>query len=326
MSQNILVVSYVDKKSGNLMISTAAIVGNPPVLGTFITSVPIPVKPTSPKGPYQSSSTGGAFWAVLEAPNFNTFGPLSFVYVSNDGLNKLLVTTSGDGKTWTPSTEISSKESKAAPTVAVWGGGLITLACLANSSDRLLVTTSSDGSTWSANQEVGQSSLKAPALALLPGEVGNGPMVLVYRATDSNDLLLTWETDTINPWVVPQTIPGARSNFAPALCAYNDLLVLAYVSDHGGTLVVKTSANVVELGNNWSAAHDTGLSALTTPAIAAFGDGLVMVYVGWDELSQVNTLFFITCPDPYGQKWTTPVPIFVGNDLPAPLAPALFIY
>jgi hypothetical protein len=327
MSQDILALSYVDSDN-NLMISTANLVGNPPVLGSFTIPKPIPEKPTSPEGPYQKSVMGGAFWAIGEGPNFTTLGPLSLVYVSGDGLNKLLVTTSSDGNTWAPSVEIPGKRSPAAPTVAVWGSQLITLACLAdNNSDRLLVITSSDGSTWSATQEVGQSSFTVPALALLPGNGGNGPMVLAYRATDSDDLLLTWETATINPWVAPQMIPGARSSKAPALCAYGDILVLAYVStsDH---IAVKTSKNVVELGNTWTEAHDTGIYTQTTPALSALGDGLVMVYVAWDGAQAAYSPLLTTCPDPYGKKWTTPVAIPVGNHPPslAGSAPALFSY
>ena len=73
-------------------------------------------------------------------------------FVANSNTNRLLVSNSGDGKNWQPSSQVGNESSKRAPAISFISSGPqgFTLGFVANdASNQLLVSQSADGKTWS---------------------------------------------------------------------------------------------------------------------------------------------------------------------------------
>ena len=92
-------------------------------------------------------------------------------FVANNDTNRLLVSNSGDGKKWLPSTQVGNESSKRAPAISFVSSGPqgFTLGFVANdASNQLLVSHSAGGKTWSPSIQVqNQSSKATPALLAL---------------------------------------------------------------------------------------------------------------------------------------------------------------
>ena len=92
-------------------------------------------------------------------------------FVSNNDTNRLLVSNSGDGKNWQPSTQVGNESSKRSPAISFVSSGPqgFTLGFVANdASNQLLVSHSAGGKNWSPSGEVqNQSSRATPAILAL---------------------------------------------------------------------------------------------------------------------------------------------------------------
>src|SRR5215467_3271987 len=116
-------------------------------------------------------------------------------FVANNNSNRLLVSHSGNGKKWAPSTEVGSESSKRAPAAAFVSSGPqgFTLGFVANnSSNQLLVSHSADGVRWRPNSRVqNQSSKAAPALAVFDNKL----WIAFVANNASNQLLVSHSAD-----------------------------------------------------------------------------------------------------------------------------------
>jgi hypothetical protein len=161
--KNELILAYVANNSSNdLIIATSS-----NWMNAFQAGSPPPTWTESQVGiPPQSSKTAPALCVF----NNNT---LVLAYVANNSSNDLIITTSSDGKTWTPDTQVSGQSSEMTPAISAFtepnGNQKLLLTYIAaNSSNHLIVTTSSDAKTWTPNTQVsgGQSSKFGPALTV----------------------------------------------------------------------------------------------------------------------------------------------------------------
>ena len=139
-------------------------------------------------------------------------------FVANSNTNRLLVSNSGDGKNWQPSSQVGNESSKRAPAISFISSGPqgFTLGFVANdASNQLLVSHSADGKTWSANTQVqNQSSKAAPALAVFDSRLW-----IAFVANDTSNQLLVSHSAGGKTWSPSIQVQNQKSMAAPALLA-----------------------------------------------------------------------------------------------------------
>jgi hypothetical protein len=187
-------------------------------------------------------------------------------FVANNDTNRLLVSNSGDGKKWQPSTQVGTESSKRAPAISFIGSGPqgFTLGFVANdASNQLLVCHSADGKTWSSNTQVqNQSSKAAPALAELQNKLWIG-----FVANDASNQLLVCHSADGQSWSPSTQVQKQSSKAAPALAVFDNKLWIGFVAnDASNQLLVSHSAG----GKTWSPSIQVqNQSSKTTPALLA---------------------------------------------------------
>ena len=187
-------------------------------------------------------------------------------FVSNNDTNRLLVSNSGDGKNWQPSTQVGNESSKRSPAISFVSSGPqgFTLGFVANdASNQLLISQSADGKTWSPNSQVqNQSSKAAPALA----EFENRLWIAFVANDTSNQLLVSHSADG-QTWSPSTQVQNQKSKAAPALAVFENRLWIALVAnDTSNQLLVSHSAG----GKTWSPSIQVQhQSSKATPALLA---------------------------------------------------------
>jgi hypothetical protein len=137
-------------------------------------------------------------------------------FVANDGTNRLLISSSANGQTWNPGTEVN-QFSKLAPALAVWQNKLWLAFVADNGTNDLLVCSSANGQAWSpstvvTDQFAKQFTKMAPALA-----VWDNKLWLAFVAdNDSNDLVICSTADG-KTWSPTALVANQASKMAPAL-------------------------------------------------------------------------------------------------------------
>ncbi|HEY7359617.1 MAG TPA: hypothetical protein VH642_02320 [Streptosporangiaceae bacterium] len=185
-------------------------------------------------------------------------------FVANNNSNRLLVSHSGNGKNWAPSTQVGSESSKRAPAAAFVSSGPqgFTLGFVANNaSNQLLVSHSADGVHWNPNTQVqNQSSKAAPALAVFDSKLW-----IAFVANDaSNQLLVSHSADGLT-WSPSTKVQNQTSNAKPALAVFDSKLWIAFVANNASKqLLVSHSAH----GHNWSPSTEVqNQSSKAAPAL-----------------------------------------------------------
>ena len=139
-------------------------------------------------------------------------------FVSNNDTNRLLVSNSGDGKNWQPSTQVGNESSKRSPAISFVSSGPqgFTLGFVANdASNQLLVSHSADGQSWSPNTQVqNQSSKAAPALAVFENKLW-----IAFVANDASNQLLVSNSADGQSWSPSTKVQNQSSKGTPALLA-----------------------------------------------------------------------------------------------------------
>jgi hypothetical protein len=137
-------------------------------------------------------------------------------FVANNNSNRLLVSHSGNGTNWKPSTQVGSESSKRAPAAAFVSSGPqgFTLGFVANNaSNQLLVSHSADGVAWSPNTQVqNQSSKAAPALAVFDNKLW-----IAFVANNASNQLLVSRSAHGHNWSPSTEVQNQSSKAAPAL-------------------------------------------------------------------------------------------------------------
>ena len=187
-------------------------------------------------------------------------------FVANNDTNRLLVSNSGDGKKWLPSTQVGNESSKRAPAISFVSSGPqgFTLGFVANdASNQLLVSHSADGQSWSPSTQVqNQSSKAAPALAVFENKLW-----MAFVANDaSNQLLVSQSADGVS-WKPSTQVQHQSSKAAPALAVFDNKLWIAFVAnDTSNQLLVSHSAG----GKTWSPSIQVqNQSSKAAPALLA---------------------------------------------------------
>jgi len=85
-------------------------------------------------------------------------------FVANNESNDLLICSSPDGRTWSPSSRVGGQHSKTAPSLAVANNQLWVAFVANNESGDVVTCASLDGRQWSDNVPVRQRSQIAPIL------------------------------------------------------------------------------------------------------------------------------------------------------------------
>src|SRR5436190_750568 len=139
-------------------------------------------------------------------------------FAANNDTNRLLVSNSGDGKKWLPSTQVGNESSKRAPAISFVSSGPqgFTLGFVANdASNQLLVSHSADGKTWSPNTQVqNQSSKAAPSLAEFDSRLW-----IAFVAKDASNKLLVSHSAGGKTWSPSIQVQNQSSKATPALLA-----------------------------------------------------------------------------------------------------------
>ncbi|QFZ18643.1 hypothetical protein [Saccharothrix syringae] len=91
---------------------------------------------------------------------------------------------------------------------------------------------------------------------------------------------LYWQTYVASTWSPPYRFGGTTRGLDPALCVYGDLLYCFHRAEDGVRLRWSATNSL-----GWSAAHDTPMKALSTPAVRAFQGALYCVYLAAEPLS-----------------------------------------
>jgi hypothetical protein len=185
-------------------------------------------------------------------------------FVANNNSNRLLVSNSGNGNNWAPSTQVGSESSKRAPTAAFVSSGPqgFTLGFVANNaSNQLLVSHSTDAVHWQPNTQVqNQSSKAAPALAVFDNQLW-----IAFVANDaSNQLLVSHSADGLT-WSPSTHVPNQSSKAAPALAVFDNKLWIAFVANNASNqLLVSKSAD----GMQWKPSTEVqNQSSKAAPAL-----------------------------------------------------------
>ena len=187
-------------------------------------------------------------------------------FVANNDTNRLLVSNSGDGKNWQPSSQVGNESSKRAPAISFISSGPqgFTLGFVANdASNQLLVSHSADGKTWSPNTQVqNQSSKAAPALAVFENKLW-----IAFIANDASNQLLVSHSADGKTWSPSTQVQNQSSKAAPALAVFDNRLWIAFVAnDASNKLLVSHSAG----GKTWSPSTQVqNQSSKATPALLA---------------------------------------------------------
>ena len=137
-------------------------------------------------------------------------------FVANDGTDRLLISSSANGQTWNPGTEVN-QFSKLAPALAVWQNKLWLAFVADNATNDLLVCNSANGKDWSqaalvTNQVTNQFTKMAPALA-----VWDNKLWLAFVADNATNDLLICSTANGQTWSQPHSWPTRSSKMAPTL-------------------------------------------------------------------------------------------------------------
>ncbi|HEY1320302.1 MAG TPA: hypothetical protein VGF32_08640 [Streptosporangiaceae bacterium] len=187
-------------------------------------------------------------------------------FIANNDTNRLLVSNSGDGKKWQPSTQVGNESSKRAPAISFISSGPrgFTLGFVANdASNQLLVSQSADGKTWSPNAQVqSQSSKAAPALAVFENKLW-----IAFVANDASNQLLVSHSADGTTWSPSTQVQHQSSKAAPALAVFDSKLWIAFVAnDASNQLLVSHSAG----GKTWSPSIQVqNQSSKANPALLA---------------------------------------------------------
>src|SRR6266480_55314 len=166
-------------------------------------------------------------------------------FVANNDTNRLLVSNSGDGKKWLPSTQVGNESSKRAPAISFVSSGPqgFTLGFVANdASNQLLVSHSADGQSWGPNTQVQNQSSKAPpALAVFDNRLW-----IAFVANDATNQLLVSHSAGGKTWSPSSEVQNQSSKAAPALAVFDNRLWIAFVAnDASNKLLVSQSADGV---------------------------------------------------------------------------------
>ena len=187
-------------------------------------------------------------------------------FVANNDTNRLLVSHSGNGKNWQPSTQVGNESSTRAPAISFVSSGPqgFTLGFVANdASNQLLVSHSADGQSWSPSTQVqNQSSKAAPALAVFDNRLW-----IAFVANDASNQLLVSHSAGGKNWSPSTQVQNQSSKAAPALAVFDNRLWIAFVAnDASNQLLVSHSAG----GKNWSPSTQVqNQSSKATPALLA---------------------------------------------------------
>ena len=204
-------------------------------------------------------------------------------FIADNGSNDILVASSPDGTTWTPSVPIN-ETSPFTPSLALFNGNLY-VAFITNDvnsatgvpSNRIFLCSTKDGVSWSNATFFNQYSKFAPSLA-----VWDGRLYVAFVANNPSNTLLVYSSATPDEpasWSVTVPVNQTSAN-APSLVAYRPSgraaeLYLAFVADNESNDIFVCS---LTSGGTWSTATVTGQSCHFSPSLAVFGETLCLVF------------------------------------------------
>jgi hypothetical protein len=206
-------------------------------------------------------------------------------FIADNGSNDILVASSANGATWTPSVPIN-QTSPFTPSLALFNGSLY-VAFITNDvdsatgvpSNRIFLCSTTDGVSWSSATFFRQYSKCAPSLA-----VWNGKLHIAFVANDpSNTLLVYYSSTPDDPTSWSATVATNQTSAnAPSLAAYTpagqtqEQLFLAFVAENGSQDIFVCS---LASGGSWSSANVTKQSCDFSPSLAVFGSTLYLAFV-----------------------------------------------
>lgn len=268
-----------------------------------------------------ASSVDGQIWqppspisgvATTAAPALASFGGELHMVFLNATSNDVSHTFSLDGGTsWSPPSPISGAQSKATPALASFGGELH-MVFLAASTDEVFHTWSSDGRAWhsSPNQISGLRATSGPALAEFQSElhlVTAKPSQYLRTAVEHS------RSGNGRSWIGPARIATTFAKRSPGpLCARSGSLHLA--GTNSGILFSPTIWHTSFDGTDWDPIDQRDNSrSRSGPALASFGGGLRMVFVGL-----VHGQIFQTVRDTNLRSIDTPPGVTIGASALSP--------
>lgn len=205
-------------------------------------------------------------------------------FVADNGSNQILMASSQDGSTWTPSVFIN-QWSPFTPSLAYFNGRLY-VAFITDDEDsatgvpsnRIFLSSTSDGVSWSVATVSGLHSPSAPSLA-----VWNNHLHIAFIANDGTNEVLVYSSPDGKTWSntgatgqTSQNAPSIRA-FAPSAGAGD--LYLAFVAENGSNDIFVCSLAV---GGAWQGPVVTGQSCSFSPSLVTFGSTLQVVFASND--------------------------------------------
>ena len=142
------------------------------------------------------------------------YNALNLAFLANDTSNRILISTSDDGISWTGGSLVAEGESsKASPSLAAFLDRLYLAFIANNPGNALLVCSSNDGRNWTGNSPVpGQSSQTAPSLAVF-----NERLSIAFLANDSSNRILICRSNLADAsgWTGNSLVAGGNHRRPP---------------------------------------------------------------------------------------------------------------
>jgi hypothetical protein len=141
------------------------------------------------------------------------------------------------------------------------------------------------GQTWQQGPIAGNYTRTTPAMCRL-GDVNDGTTIVYVASDGTNALYQTTRFDNGSWPAAGGTKTGHLSAVAPALCAYNGTLYLAYVAEGTSKEILVATASPYT-PETWSNYTSSGRTSSMSPALCVFQGKLTMAWIASDGTSDI---------------------------------------